>query len=249
MSKKSAFKIFSSQKILFFLAVLWVAIFVSLPQYCGIFSDSKLTVAERAYLAGLRKKYSGTQRTLTALEASQVISSACSFISARKSLENTYDTPAVRSLLFGTACTETGLRPRYQDSAGNAIGLFQIEYATFCDIWQRFVKKNHPELGRDIIKNYACTMPDNITFEDLQLSDELCAIFARLKYSQIKEPIPPESDIPAQAAYYKAHYNTRFGKASPQGYIKAYNKFAPALVQSKKPERFEIPTAKRDPAL
>lgn len=216
---------FSSSGLVMVLALLWSIFFTSPPSRFSFSERENLSAEEMAYLGELRQKYSGTQRTLTAEQVREIIADACGFISSRKGLENAYDTPEVRELLFGTACIETGLRPRYQDSAGNAIGLFQIEYATFRDIWQRAIKKNHPELGADLIKNFAKCAPNDITFEDLQLSDELSAIFARLKYAHIKEPIP--SGLERQANYYKKYYNTHLGKATPEHYIKAYKKFAP----------------------
>ncbi len=222
---------FASGGLVVILSLLWCAIFLTPPANSGFSRNYNLSPEEVAYLNGLRQKYSGTQRTLSAEELKSVIARACAFISSRKGLENTYDTPEVRELLFGTACVETGLRPRYQDSAGNAIGLFQIEYATFCDIWKRAIKRNHPELGRELIRHFAKCVPNDITFEDLQLSDELSAIFARLKYAHIKEPIP--SDLQEQALYYKKYYNTHLGRATPESYVRAYKKFAPKAKNKK----------------
>lgn len=226
MSKRGNILYLNSSGVLILLALLWLVFFTTPPSNSGFNSSPKLSAQERLYLDSLRNKYSGTQRTLSPEQLRSVIESACTFISSRKSFENTYDTPDVRELLFGTACAETKLRPRYQDSSGNAIGLFQIEYTTFRDIWQRAIKENHPDLGKDMIKNYAKSNPNDITFEDLQLSDELSAIFARLKYAHIKEPIPPAQDLENQANYYKKYYNTPLGKATVQGYIKAYKEFS-----------------------
>ena len=170
-------------------------------------------------MLGLKKKYSGVNRTLTEAEARAVIAQACTFIEETKGTKNIYDTPAARELLFGTACTESGLKPRFQDKNGTAIGMFQVEYATFSDLWHRAIKIKHPELYSAIEKKYsACG--GAITFEDLQTSDELCAVFARMKYAENNSPIPPASDIASQAKYYKKHYNTDLGKATHYSYIK-----------------------------
>ena len=200
------------------MAALWVFIFITPPDFDISFSPT-LTPAEQRYLLGLKRKYSGGSRTLTEAQARAVIADACSFIEKTKGTAEFYDTPAARELLFGTACTESGLRPRFQDKYGTAIGMFQVEYATFLDIWERAIKIKHPALYDAISRKYS-TRGGAITFEDLQTSDELCAVIARMKYAENNEPIPPASDIASQAKYYKKYYNTDLGKASHYSYIK-----------------------------
>lgn len=156
---------------------------------------------------------------MTESDARNTIANACFFIERVKGTKAIYDTPAARELLFGTACAESGLRPRFQDKHGTAIGLFQVEYATFLDLWNRAIKNKHPKLYKEIQKNYAGE-DRQIRFEDLQLSDELCAVFARMKYAESKSHIPPATDLEAQAKYYKKYYNTELGKASVQSYLK-----------------------------
>ena len=199
-------------------AALWIFLFLPPPDFEIPFS-SALSAADQKYLTELKRKYSGASRTLSEAQAREVIANACSFIEEAKGTKNIYDTPAARELLFGTACTESGLRPRFQDSNGTAIGMFQVEFATFKDLWNRAIKIKHPELYSAIAGKYS-TQNGGITFEDLQTSDELCAVFARMKYAENNEPIPPSTDIKAQANYYKKHYNTRLGKAKPLDFIK-----------------------------
>ena len=43
---------------------------------------------------------------------------------------------------------------------------------------------------------------------------------ARLVYRRRPEPLPPASDIPALAAYWKAHFNTVAGKGTATKFIK-----------------------------
>lgn len=196
----------------------WVFFYLTPPDFEVSFPSS-LTPAEQRYLLSLKKKHSGVSRTLTEAEARCVIKNACSFIERVNGTKEIYDTPAARELLFGTACTESGLRPRFQDKNGTAIGLFQVEYATFLDLWNRAIKTKYPKLYKEIKKNYAGE-DKQIRFEDLQLSDELCAVFARMKYAQAKSHIPPAADLEAQARYYKKYYNTELGKASHKSYLK-----------------------------
>lgn len=200
------------------LSFAWVFMYLTPPDFDVSFSPS-LTPAEQRYLLSLKKRHSGISRTLTETEARNTIANACSFIERVKGTKEIYDTPAARELLFGTACTESGLRPRFQDKHGMAIGLFQVEYATFLDLWNRAIKIKHPKLYKEILRNYAGE-DKRIRFEDLQLNDELCAVFARMKYAEAKSHIPPSTDLEAQAKYYKKYYNTDLGKASHKSYLK-----------------------------
>ncbi len=218
--KRKAKGAFNRAAAVFALAFAWAFIFLTPPEFSAWVSGKKMTLEEQRYLSELRRKYSGTQRTLTVGDARRAIAGACAFISRANGSPGLYDTPEARELLFGTACTESGLRPRFQDSHGFAIGLFQIEYATFCDLRDRALKSARPGLYAEIVRAYAKPGAGDITFEDLQQNDELAAVFARLKYAQTKDPIPPADDVNALARYYKKHYNTHLGKATPQAYVK-----------------------------
>lgn len=200
-------------------AFVWAFLFLVPPEFAINRFYEKYTPAERNYLASLRYRYSGTQRTLSEVQTRIVIKNALHFLSSQNSTSKLLNSDDVVELLFGTACTETQLSPRFQDSGGYAIGLFQIEYATFKDLWKRSIPKNNPDLYVAIQKKYSRFSSGEIFFEDLQINDELCAVFARMKYAQIKSPIPPASDAKAQASYYKKYYNTPLGKASADAYL------------------------------
>ena len=200
-------------------AFAWAFIFLVPPEFMGIQNYLKLSPVERNYLAGLKSKYSGAQRELSPEQAKSVIKNALKFMDEAKDSPASFNTPEALALLFGTACAETLLKPRYQDFGGDAIGLFQIDYFTFKDLWERFIPNTRPALYSKIREKYSRFPNGEIYFEDLQLSDELCAVFARMKYAMNQEPLPPADNIEAQALYYKKHYNTRLGKATPQSYI------------------------------
>ena len=127
-----------------------------------------------------------------------------------------YDSDEAVALLLGTALMESDLAPRFQNSRGDAIGLFQVEYGTFRDLWDRSIKYKHPGLRAAIIREFGGVRGD-IEFEDLQNSDELCAVFARMKYAEFPDRIP--RDIAGRAAYYKKFYNTKYGAAKESAYI------------------------------
>ena len=214
--KRKTFK--AGGLILFAFCLLWAFLYVKIPDFTISGITEASTNPEREYLLELRKKYSGTQRKLTAQEARAAIDEACAFIETSKNYPRIYDSLDAKELLFGTACTESGLRPRFQDGGGDAIGLFQVEYKTFRDIWDRAIPVKHPDLHRAMKAKYSIN--GELTFEQLQQSDVICAIFARMKYAESSAKIPSRRNEKAQAEYYKKYYNTYLGKATPNEFIK-----------------------------
>lgn len=173
--------------------------------------------AEAAYIEGLRKKYAAAPRRLGAGEAVGVIRAACEFITrAENAPKGLYDSEEAVALLLGTALVESDLAPRFQGSRGDAIGLFQVEYGTFRDLWDRSIKYKHRNLRAAIIREFGGA-GGGIEFEDLQKSDVLCAVFARMKYAEFPDKIP--RDVAGRAAYYKKFYNTKYGAARESAYV------------------------------
>lgn len=225
MKKKSKY-FFPANVLIFGLCLAWIFFFVKAPDRFFVFNlTMRYTPEENDYLNLLRAKYSGTQRSLSVEETKLIIKIACDFIENSKKLKGVYNSEDAQELLFGTACIESSLRPRFQDSGGDAIGLFQVEYPTFKDLWNRAIKIKHPDLHRDIKEKFINPPFNDITFEDLQKNDVLCAIFARMKFAENDEAIPPANNSIAQAEYYKKHYNTILGKSKAKDFVKRKNEF------------------------
>lgn len=179
---------------------------------------------ELAYLKLLKTLYSGRGRNVDIDSAKYAIAQACEFASQAENNPQ-WDSPDVRDLLLATAITETQLRARFQDRGGDAIGLFQIEYGTYRDLWRRAIPKHYPKLYTAMRQRFGDAKNGAIMFEDLQKNDILSALFARVKYFESKEPIPSMSDIDAQAEYYKRIYNTAKGKANVERFKKLKSDF------------------------
>ena len=92
--------------------------------------------------------------------------------------------------------------------------------------------------GKDptyIINNYASYRPEimsklwSLGYDDkdaemrLMGSIPLQVAFCRLKYRRDKHAIPPNSDIEAQAKYWKRVYNTELGKGTVKHFMEANN--------------------------
>lgn len=206
-----------SRKYKFGAAIVLAAVALLIVAHCRKPRGYVKTPEETAYIERLRKKYAVAERKLGIEAALKIIRSACGFITrADNAPKGLYDSEEAELLLLGTALVESDLAPRFQQSRGDAIGLFQIEYGTFRDLWDRSIKYKHPKLYSAIIREFGGSKA-SIDFEDLQKNDVLCAIFARMKYAEFPDKIP--SDAKGRAAYYKKFFNTQYGASKESVYI------------------------------
>ena len=121
---------------------------------------------------------------------------------------------AAEQLLMGTALQESGLMYLRQIGGGPALGLFQMEPATHNDIWSSFLDYR-PKL-QVLMGSF------NSDVSALKTDLLYAACMARIHYWRRPEPLPAENDFPAQAAYWKDHYNTREGHGSVSQYLKIF---------------------------
>lgn len=120
-------------------------------------------------------------------------------------------------LLLGTAATESHLGYWLRQVEGPAQGLWQMEPATEQDIWTNYLNFR-PRLCR-AVQRLSTWSEDELVNNPVYA----CAM-ARLQYLRAPAPLPPASDIEAQARYWKAHYNSRLGKGTVEKYIKDWNR-------------------------
>lgn len=127
--------------------------------------------------------------------------------------------PAAHALLLGTAAQESCLG-RYvrQVGGGPALGIFQMEPATFHDILDNFLKFR-PEL----MKRFKAKWPLRPEPERMVTDLLLAAVMARLLYFRVDESLPDAHDIAALARYWKRHYNTPLGKGTPLEFSKNWH--------------------------
>ena len=187
---------------------------------CSKSEYSYRSVEELAYLKLLKTLYSGRGRQVDIDSARYAIAQACEFACQAEGNPE-WDSPDVRELLLTTAFVETNLYPRFQDKGGDAIGLFQIEYGTYRDLWRRAIPKHHPKLYQAMRLRFGDSQTGEIKFEQLQKNDVVSALFARVKYYESASPISSLDNIDAQADYYKRIYNTAKGKANIEKFKKA----------------------------
>lgn len=127
------------------------------------------------------------------------------------------------NLLVGTFLIESRLTFLKQNPTGPALGLCQMEPATYKDLLLMLQKpKNIPLLNRILTSLNMTQMPLDSLYLITNL--KLAVIMCRLKYFFNPEAIPTGS-IEYLAAFYKKIYNTPQGAADVKDFIKLYKEF------------------------
>lgn len=132
-----------------------------------------------------------------------------------------YNVAAV-NLLMGTCAQESKLGTYLKQlGSGPALGIFQMEPATYKDIWDNFLKYK-PELAEKVLEFKATEKED-----EWEMVGNLyfAAAMARVHYRRVKAPLPAANDIPALARYWKVYYNTPLGKGTEAEFIANYKKY------------------------
>lgn len=123
------------------------------------------------------------------------------------------------NLLMGTAAQESHLgRYRKQLGGGPALGIFQMEPATFDDIVKNYLRYK-PELAARIER---VARISRFKAEDIENNDLLAICMARVHYLRVREAIP--SDLEGWARYWKRYYNTPLGKGTEEDFIANYKR-------------------------
>ena len=119
--------------------------------------------------------------------------------------------PAAEVLMVGTAIVESVLKYLHQ-IGGPAPGLWQMEPATHDYIVENWLE----------YRPYRWTAKALAPFDPNRLLTDLeymCAMARLLHYRRL-EPLPEAEDIESLAEYWKAHFNTKLGKAIPVKFVR-----------------------------
>ena len=124
-------------------------------------------------------------------------------------------------LVTGTGLVESGFRVTVQSGGGPALGWFQMEPATYHDIWENYLRYR-TELGQKILQlisgnqKYSSLSPGKQTSSappslDLTNNPAFSAAMCRVKY--LRSPLPlPKNTAFNLCQYWKQVYNTPLGK-------------------------------------
>lgn len=122
---------------------------------------------------------------------------------------------AAEYLLLGTAAQESHCgRWLEQMDNGPAVGIFQMEPATYFDVLSNVVPAFERKTGFG--KSH---FPDNPEF--LKYDINLAIHIARLYYARFSEPLPFPK-VSALGRYWKKYWNTEKGKGTVEEYVKNF---------------------------
>ena len=130
--------------------------------------------------------------------------------------------PEAEELLVFTCAVESLGGTYLKQVNGPALGIYQMEPATYVDIWQNFIK-TQGRLFMIMLSNFQTGfMPS----EDRMIYDlRFATCMARLHYERVKEPLPNAKDENAIWEYYKKYYNTSKGSAEKISALIRYHDF------------------------
>ncbi|MAH46405.1 hypothetical protein CMI37_11275 [Candidatus Pacearchaeota archaeon] len=141
--------------------------------------------------------------------------------------------PAAEALVIGTALQESDLRYVRQLGNGPALGVCQMECATYRDTWVNFLRYR-PKLV-EAIQDYSSSTPKafeiinggKFTFPapqqlawNLALSVSMC----RVHYLRVPAALPEADDIQGLARYWKRYYNTPAGRGTAAEWMESYSR-------------------------
>lgn len=132
-----------------------------------------------------------------------------------------YSKDAEELLVFTCAAESLGGTYLAQNK-GPALGIYQMEPATYSDIWENFIRKN---------SKYAMLMSLNMGCSRIPAPDRLiydlhyATAMARYHYMRVKKSLPCSSDVDSIWDFYKQYYNTPNGAADKSGAIERYTAF------------------------
>ena len=127
---------------------------------------------------------------------------------------------ASEQLMLGTALAESRLGALEQ-RGGPALSMFQIEPATFTDIYGRYLRSRPGLLAA--VRTFR--LPGLRPLEQLAGNQHLACAIARVKYWMDPRPLPAPGDIDAFGAYWKAAYNTSGGAGKASRWAHLYRKY------------------------
>lgn len=126
-------------------------------------------------------------------------------------------------LLIMTACHESGGYQYRVQVNGPALSYFQIEPASFSDMWDRYLA-DKPDRKEKV----AQFLPEGMdTLEALEKDDQFACASARMIYAMEPTAIPHVKDDVGLSEYCKTYWNTELGKATPEKYLDDFRLYGP----------------------
>lgn len=132
-----------------------------------------------------------------------------------------YSDDAVELLML-TAAQESHCGRYLEQIKGPALGIFQMEPASYWDLVYRLSIHN-PELHMAVTEWNLLAIEDDL---EMRGNIPLQIVMARAYYYKRPGKLPAADNVPAMAGYYKQHWNTYLGKATVEEAKENYKKYA-----------------------
>jgi hypothetical protein len=122
------------------------------------------------------------------------------------------------NLILGTIAQESNFGHYIRQlNGGPALGICQMESDTFEDIFNNYLKYKMD------LKTKIYSVAVKGTAEEMVWNMKFAIAMCRVHYLRVPKEIP--TSLEEQAAYYKQYYNTIYGAATIEEYIRNYTKF------------------------
>jgi hypothetical protein len=127
---------------------------------------------------------------------------------------------AAEELLVGTVAVESKGGTYIKQVKGPALGIFQMEPATFNDTWKYIKDSKFYTVIMAI-----CNFKDDPVAVDMVSNLELATLVARMKYYRDPHPLPQYDDIDGLWYYYKRCWNTYLGDTNKEEFMQSYKSY------------------------
>lgn len=132
---------------------------------------------------------------------------------------------SAENLILGTIAQEShGSHYIQQLGGGPAVGMCQMEPATFRDIYQNYLKYR-PELAAKVAELELPNWYEDHDADEMAGNNYYAVAMCRVHYLRVSEPLPEADDLHGLASYWKRFYNSHFGKGTPQEFMVNYRRF------------------------
>lgn len=131
---------------------------------------------------------------------------------------------AAERLIVGTIWQESRGEFVRQLGGGPALGLIQMEPATFHDIWENYLLYK-ADLASKVVK-FSTLGQLNKEFLpaewDLIGNIPFAVAMCRVHYLRVRERLPDANDLDGLARYWKQYYNTPLGKGTAEEFVENF---------------------------
>lgn len=134
---------------------------------------------------------------------------------------------AAEQLVMGTAAAESGFRYLRQIGGGPALGLWQMEPATYIDLINNYLF--YKTDLRERLMPLQARVPAG--FAQLPSNHMYAAAMCRVHYRRFKAPLPPAGAVERLGEYWKKYYNTEKGAGTFEHFVEAYNEMVAGLYE------------------